>query len=439
MQRNNEQAVRIQMPTPNNKSIKFINHKKQLKAPWVIYADFESIIKKIEGPLFLQIKVLHIKVSIHEACGFCLRVVRSDGFSPGLVFYRGPDCIQEFLKQLKEAEPFFKQSLKNRKKRYNLTPEEYQSYYNADTCWICGEQGFDNSNKKICLSQEAYCLKCAIELTDDYEVCSERVKDFKEFRKQTKCKHCNKTFMKKDKVIDHDHITGKYRGAAHSSCNTKLRIDPEKVKIPVFFHNLRGYDAHLIMQYIGEQDGTLSCIPNNKEKYISFSWRQFVFKDSVQFLLASLDELVKANPEESFKLTKKDYSQDEFNLLFRKGVYPYEYMDSWERFDETALPPIEKFYSSLTDSHISKEDYEHATKVWNTFKCKTLGDYHDLYLKTDVNLLADVFENFRNICLQQYKLDPANYYTSPGLSWDALLKKTNVILSFLLIMICTLW
>ena len=112
--------------------------------------------------------------------------------------------------------------------------------------------------------------------------------------------------MKKDKVIDHDHITGKYRGAAHSSCNTKLRIDPEKVKIPVFFHNLRGYDAHLIMQHIGEQDGTLSCIPNNKEKYISFGWRQFVFKDSVQFLLASLDELVKANPEESFKLTKKD-------------------------------------------------------------------------------------------------------------------------------------
>ena len=71
--------------------------------------------------------------------------------------------------------------------------------------------------------------------------------------------------MNKDRVIDHDHITGKYRGAAHSSCNLKLRIDPDKIKIPVFFHNLRGYDAHLIMQHIGEQDGTLSCIPNNKK------------------------------------------------------------------------------------------------------------------------------------------------------------------------------
>ena len=106
-------------------------------------------------------------------------------------------------------------------------------------------------------------------------------------------------------------------------------------------------------------------------------------------------------------------------------------MDSWERFNEAELPPIEKFYSSLSGSNISTEDYEHALNVWKTFKLNTLGDYHDLYLKTDVNLLADVFENFRNLCLQQYKLDPANYYTSPGLSWDALLKKTNINLELL--------
>ena len=89
--------------------------------------------------------------------------------------------------------------------------------------------------------------------------------------------HCNKKFMNKDKLIDHDHITGKYRGAAHSSCNLKLRIDPDKVKIHVFFHNLRGYNAHLIMQYIGEQDVALSCIPNHKQNYISFPLGQLVF------------------------------------------------------------------------------------------------------------------------------------------------------------------
>ena len=107
-------------------------------------------------------------------------------------------------------------------------------------------------------------------------------------------------------------------------------------------------------------------------------------------------------------------------------IYPYEYIDSWERFSEIKLPDKEKFYSKLNDEHITDEEYAHAQTVWETFECKTLGDYHDLYVKTDVALLADVFENFRNLCQEQYGLDPAHYYTSPGLSWDALLKKTGV-------------
>ena len=115
----------------------------------------------------------------------------------------------------------------------------------------------------------------------------------------------------------------------------------------------------------------------------------------------------------------------------RKGVYPYEYMDTWDRFTEPKLPPKEAFYSKLSDAHISDEDYTHAQKVWATFGCKTLGDYSNLYCSTDVLLLADVFETFRKICLRQYGLDPAHYYISPGLSWDALLKKTGVELELL--------
>ena len=117
-----------------------------------------------------------------------------------------------------------------------------------------------------------------------------------------------------------------------------------------------------------------------------------MFKDSARFLLASLDKLVISNAKESFILTQQEHSKDKFELLIRKGVYPHEYMDSWERFDETELPPIEKFYSSFSGSNISSDDYEHALKVWNTFDCKTLGDYHDLYLKTDINLLADILK-----------------------------------------------
>ena len=104
-------------------------------------------------------------------------------------------------------------------------------------------------------------------------------------------------------------------------------------------------------------------------------------------------------------------------------------MDSWDRFTETRLPDKEKFYSKLNDEHITDEEYAHAKAVWEAFECKMLGDYHDLYVKTEVALLADVFENFRN--QEQYGLDPAHYLTSPGLSWEALLKKTRVELELL--------
>ena len=112
--------------------------------------------------------------------------------------------------------------------------------------------------------------------------------------------------------------------------------------------------------------------------------------------------------------------------MTRKGVYPYDFMDSFKKFDETILPNKEDFYSILNDTHISNEDYKHAQKVWDAFKLKTMGEYHNLYLKTDVTLLADVFENFRRTCLQYYKLDPCHYFTSPGLSWDAMLKMTDI-------------
>lgn len=104
--------------------------------------------------------------------------------------------------------------------------------------------------------------------------------------------------------------------------------------------------------------------------------------------------------------------------MFRKGIYPFEYIDSFERFDETQLPPKEAFYNNLTREHISSEDYDHAQKVWEAFNCKALGDYHDVYLRTDVLLLADIFEAFRNTSMKYYNLDPAQYLTAPGMSWD---------------------
>ena len=203
-----------------------------------------------------------------------------------------------------------------------------------------------------------------------------------------------------------------------------MRIKPKTDQIPIVFHNLRGYDAHHLMQAMSNLQKKVKCVANNMEKYITFSVGGLRFIDSLNFLQGSLDSLVRATPKESLKITPTISNGSD--LLYKKGIYPYEYMDSWARFSETSLPDKQVFYSKLNDEHITENEYAHAQKVWETFECKTLGDCHDLYVKTDVALLADVFENFRKLCLEQYRLDPAHYFTSPGLSWDALLKKTGV-------------
>ena len=123
--------------------------------------------------------------------------------------------------------------------------------------------------------------------------------------------------------------------------------------------------------------------------------------------------------------------EEDLALMTQKGVYPYEYMDSFEWFQELQLPPKDTFYSSLTEEDIFEIDYTHAQRVFNHFNMTDLGDYHNFYLLTDVLLLADVFKNFRDMCLQHYALDPVHNYTFPGLSWQAALKMTDMELDIL--------
>jgi len=117
--------------------------------------------------------------------------------------------------------------------------------------------------------------------------------------------------------------------------------------------------------------------------------------------------------------------------MHKKGIFPYEYLDSASRLEETSLPPREAFCSNLTERECSQEDYDHAHKVWSHFSCSTFKDYLELYLKTDVILLTDIFENFRKICMQIYSLDTAQYFTTSGLSWEAMLKTTSIQLELL--------
>ena len=122
---------------------------------------------------------------------------------------------------------------------------------------------------------------------------------------------------------------------------------------------------------------------------------------------------------------------NKFVLLLRKGVYPYEHMDSWERFNEKLLPSKKDFYSNLNMEDINDIDYRHANNVFKRFKLENLGDYHDLHVKSDMLLLADVFNNFRDMCIKEYQLDPAHFLSLPGLAWQACLKKTNIELELL--------
>ena len=188
----------------------------------------------------------------------------------------------------------------------------------------------------------------------------------------------------------HCHITGKYRGAAHWSCNINLKLTK---KIPVVFHNLRGYDSHLIIKEISKFDVKVSVIPNGLEKYMPFTVNtNLVFIDSIQFMNSSLNSLVKNLSDNDFKYMSEEFSGEILELVKQKGVYPYEYVDGFKRFFEKKLPDRSKFFSSIKDECVSEKDYSKVADIWNVFKMNTMGDYHEPYLKTDVLLLADVFE-----------------------------------------------
>ena len=151
------------------------------------------------------------------------------------------------------------------------------------------------------------------------------------------------------------------------------------------------------------------------------------FIDSIKFMSSSLDSLVNSlarGGNEFFGF--EDYNKSQYKLLIRKGIYPYEYMDNWDRFAEPTLPPKSSFYSKLNMSGVRDQDYEHTCKVWRDFGIRNLGEYHNLYLHTDVILLANVFKAFRKVCLDNYGLHPAHFYLEPGLAWKACLKKTKI-------------
>ena len=389
IQVNGTQAIK--MPDKDNNILKFINFHKQQQVPFVIYADFEAIIEKISGCKPNNDKSYTEAYQKHTDCGYAYKLVccYDDKYTKPVHIYRGEKAVYKFMESMLEEVKYCKKIIRK-------------------------------------------CFKKTLKMSKD---------DSDVFEKATECYICKKQYTNDDiRVRDHCHITGKFRGSAHQDCNLKLTLNSDKIKIPVIFHNLRGYDSHFIMQEIGaivknhpfknkkgeEKHMNINAIPNNMEKYMAFMLgNHLTFIDSFQFMSSSLEKLAANLPKDAFKYTSQEYKDKKFDLMVRKGVYPYDYMDSFDKF-KTKLPNKEEFHSLLNDEDISNEDYQHAQNIWEVFKLNNMGEYHDLYLKSDILLLADIFENFRRTCLEYYKLDPCHYFTSPGLSWDAMLKMTDI-------------
>ena len=397
--KNNNPCI-IKMPEEGS-FIKFKKHQHTKKYPFAVYADIESLTTKMEYADVNPEISYTTKVQKHEPISYCFRFVsfNQSVIENRTVKYTGEDAMEHMVIELEylvsliykipQAKPIFGR-------------EEKIIQASSDHCYLC-----------------------------------------------------RKNFAtKKEKLKDFNYYTGEYLGACHYSCQSK-----QPNFIPIFFHNLSNYDSHLFIKNLASRVSgeRISVIPNNEQKYISYTKESLVdiikgeeiieedvkvkkdkkiffklrFVDSLKFLGCSLSTLANNLPKDKFYNLEDRFSGKLLELAKRKGVFPYDWFNTKEKLDHESLPSFEDFYSLLLGEGISRDEYEFALEVWKEFGCKNFKDYLELYNEIDVLLLADIFENFREVCLENYKIDPAYYFTSPGLFWDAMLKETKVELELL--------
>jgi hypothetical protein len=362
----------FEMP-PDRTFLKFKNIAKQVPSPFVIYCDFETCQgKKTRG----QSKCLSKKE--HQAIAFgAMRVSQDERYNGKLVTYIGDDCIDKFFRYLEKQWKIIEHILYKKKVPMNYNRAAKQAFEKATCCYLCG--------KKLKYYQ---------------------------------------------KVRDHCHLDGSFRGAACLTCNL-IHASITNVKVPCVIHNGSNFDFNLLVQHLHKvKNRKISILAKNSEKFLTFSIDNFDFIDSMKFLEASLSDLcgiLKDKGIQYFHHTKCHFKNSrQFLLALRKGVYCYDYVDSIAKLKCKHLPSKHKFYDKLNDKDISDLDFHHAQTVWKVFKCNNLEEYTNVYLKIDVLLLADIFEAFRNSCMKWYGLDPAHYISCPQLSNDAFLKMSKI-------------
>ena len=326
------ETVAVKMP-PRQTFLKFENYSKQFSIPFVIYADFECFTKPMSNCSPNPEDSYSYNYQKHESSGFCFYI---KGINPDIKF-------KPIIYTKKNPDDDIPLIFVNKLEK--VANKIYEDYYMR--------------SKSIKITQKQY----------------------KEYNKSVVCHIFKKELRPEDKVCDHCHFTGEYRGPAHRNCNLQCR---KPMIIPVIFHNLQGYDAHLFIKQLSKIKGDFTCIPSTEEKYISFSKKVKVdeyqnkdgktislnfelrFIDSFKFLQTSLANLVKNLQPDDFVNTREIF-KDKIDLLTRKGVNPYDYVSCISKFDETQLPSQKEFYSKLNDEDITDDEYQHALNVWETF------------------------------------------------------------------------
>jgi len=307
------------MPEPDYE-LEFKNWKYCTRAPFVIYADLESVLLPINKRSGQSTHLYHH----HKPCAAAALLISTvQNLDNQFFIHVGEDSVQRLLEKLIEWERVCIEHLEQNIPMRPLTRQQQERHDTADTCCICHNERrpFDPND-------------------GNYR-----------------------------KVRDHDHITGYYIGAAHDLCNRKRRV---VFDIPVFFHNMRCYDGHLIVQSFNQfPNREIKVLGQNIERYIQVKWGDnMVFRDSLMHLSSSLkslaESLKKKDPTRFTRLQmliSRQYPACDPNLLLRKGVFPYEYLDLIQKLQENSLPTRESFYSSLSGQECSEDDYRYAQQV----------------------------------------------------------------------------